>query len=365
MKYNILLPVTVFLIYAVAGYTNAQVYTDSKVIRKSFRVKPNTTLDITNKYGKVHLITWNKDSVRIEITQVIKTNREDKLGKISENITYDFTSTDYYVVAKTNFGSKYYSFFNEIKIITDAIFPSETQVMIDYLVMVPQQLDLKIDNRYGDIYADDLEGDITLFVSNGDLKINDIRGNANITVSMGDASLHSVPYGTLDITYSDISIEQAGKLTINTKLSTINIEKASEIKLNSKRDKLYINELDRLAGETYFSDIWIYKLNQECNFKTSYGNLNLEGISHEFSFIDLHSEYADMNMYFEKGSAYQLDITHKGTHLRLPGEISVVEEKVIDTDESLMMTTGYAGRREAEARLKINAVKGYINIIHK
>jgi hypothetical protein len=42
-------------------------FTETKQIQKQFKVAPETRIEISNKYGKVELNTWDKDSVVIEV----------------------------------------------------------------------------------------------------------------------------------------------------------------------------------------------------------------------------------------------------------------------------------------------------------
>jgi hypothetical protein len=365
MRYNFLLTIILALLASPMGNLRAQTCSDTRRISQSYHVNKNTTVDITNKYGKIHVITWNKDSVRIEISRTVKTTSQEKLEKIKDNIDFDFTGTEYYVTVKTVFGNKYYNFFDEIKNLTESIFPSETQVTIDYVVMLPQNMNLKLDNRYGDVYADDLKGNITLSLSNGDLKVNRLEGMVDITLSMGEASINYLPEASLDLTYSEVMIRDAGKLNINTKLSKITIENASEVKLNTRRDDIHINSLEKLYGEGYFSDLWVLDFMKEASFKMKYGNLSLENISNEFSFINLDEEFTDVNLFFERDASYQLDISHKDTNVRYPKDISTVEEKMMDEENKQMLVFGYVGKKDARAKLKINGLKGGINILHK
>lgn len=364
MKYKKLLTL-VLLALLFASALRAQLYT--RKVSKSYRINNSTTIDIYNKYGKIHVVTWDTDSVRFEINLRIKANSESKLKKMKENISFDFTGTDYYVIAKTRLGPKSGGLFSELKDIAGSVISSENQVTIDYLVFMPEYASLKIENKFGDIYTDDLNGNVNIVQSNGDLKANNLNGNTVIKISSGDAVINSISNGKLTISYSDFHVKDAKKLNVDSRSSRINIDKVDFLNLNSRRDKLYIPIINNLYGESYFSDFTLQKLNRELNFDFKYGNLSIGVINNSFSFININSEYTDLDLIFEKGSVYELDISHhQDVILNYPLRIAKTEEKILDKDEKLMLTYGKIGYGTSTSKLKINVPKKCtVNIIHK
>ena len=114
MKYK-KLKMTVAFLVAAGALIQAQIYSESKKIERSFPVSSETRLDLSNKYGTVHVIPWRKDSVHIEIDLFVKSSSNSRLEKIMRNIDFDFTDTRYYIIATTNFGNKYNTFISDLK----------------------------------------------------------------------------------------------------------------------------------------------------------------------------------------------------------------------------------------------------------
>ena len=46
---------------------SAQNLTDSRSVSKRFPASRETTLEVVNKYGKIQLVTWDKDSVAVDV----------------------------------------------------------------------------------------------------------------------------------------------------------------------------------------------------------------------------------------------------------------------------------------------------------
>jgi hypothetical protein len=344
---------------------HAQSFTESKKIERIFPATTSTTVEIINKYGKVHILSWDKDSVGFDIELTVKSDNLSKVKKIMENIDFDFTSTDYYVIAETEFGKRYNSLFESIKNLAESLIPSDNVVEIDYTVQVPETIELKINNRYGDVYIDNHAGNLRLNLSNGDLKVNEITGTADIQIEIGDGVINHIQEGKLDIAYSDFEIKDAGKLNIFCRSSRVNIGVINDLSLDSRRDKLFIDEINMISGETYFSDVYVYDILQELNLTMKYGSLNMENIRQEFSFLNINSNYTDINLTFDSGSSYLVDINHTNAEFTYPERLAVVEEKVLDKDAKDLNTYGKIGSSDSSSKVKVTAVKGTITIIHK
>jgi len=364
MNYKtLLLPVVLILLSA--SFLHAQSFTESKRIERIFSVTSSTSVEIINKYGKVHIVSWDKDSVGIDIELMVKSDNLSKLNKIMDNIDFDFTSTDYYVIAETEFGSRYNSLFESIKNLAETLIPSDNVVEIDYTVQVPKTIELKINNKYGDVYIDDHSGDLRLNLSNGDLKVNELTGNTVINIEIGDGMINYIQDGKLDIAYSEFEIKRAEKLTIFCRSSKMDIGEANDLTINSRRDKLFINSTKTLSGETYFSDVYVYDLTSELNFTMKYGSLNMDYIRQGFSFLNINSNYTDINLTFDSGCSYMVDVNHTNAAFTYPEKLAVIEEKVIDKGEKEMNSYGKIGNAETSSKVRVTALKGTITIIHK
>ena len=61
----------------------AQTYSEKREQGKSFKLKSGTVIQITNKYGNVNVIPWEKDSVRIEVSMSAQSKQAAKVVKTS------------------------------------------------------------------------------------------------------------------------------------------------------------------------------------------------------------------------------------------------------------------------------------------
>lgn len=340
----------------------AQIYTDRKV--RNFKVAENATVNVSNKYGKVHMVTWDKDSVRFEIDLRLSANSYQKMDKQRKNIGFKFSGTTANVVAQTVFINKG----GIISDFVDAYMPSD-QVSIDYMVYVPKNIKLKIENKFGDIYLDDYHGDLNVVLSNGDMKANELTGAPVLNLSSSKAVISSISNGKIIASYSDIEVFSYSGLTLETKSSVVNLDKGKDIDINSKRDKYSLAVINDIEAEGYFSHFNVDQLTSELNCGLKYGDVRVRNISERFSFINIESEYSDVDLFFNTNTTYNLDIVHHNeAYINLPASLAKVQTKVMDESEKLMVTYGKVGSASGDSsrKVKITAKKKCkINIVYR
>lgn len=358
MKYRKIATIIAFLSLC-PGLIEAQEYTETRRISKEFDCSKSTTIEVSNKYGRVHVMPWDKDSVKFDIVLNIKTNSIPRLKKLRDNVDFDFTATAYFINATTVFNNnKYNSFFSDLKTITESLLPTENEVVIDYTIKVPAEVILNLSNKYGDIYMDDLNGEVSIALSNGDLKANKLMGKSYIGIAFGDVNINYLNEGKIEASYADVRVRDAKNIIVESKSSNINVDNAKMLKINSKRDKFVIGEADNILGETYFTDIQAQQLNKDLNLNLKYGELYLQNVIKGFSLININSEYTDIEIFLQRGTSYQLDITHTpDVYLRLPSENADINEKIVNDETKEMMTFGKIGTAETASKIKLSAMK--------
>src|ERR1035437_9529051 len=115
----------------------AQNYTENKNVVKRYKLYPNSTLDVNNKYGKIEIVNWDKDSVMIEAFLTIQTSSPTRMAKLRNSIDFDFSVNNHYIIAKTIFLSNGNAIINGIRNLAESIVYSGDEVKIDYVVTIP------------------------------------------------------------------------------------------------------------------------------------------------------------------------------------------------------------------------------------
>jgi hypothetical protein len=344
---------------------SAQYYEKSRHVSKAFAVDKETEIQVSNKYGTVHLMPWDKDSVRFEIDLVVKAKKESKVDKVFNYIDFSFTATRYYVIAQTEISKS--TFWTEVSDAASALFSSDNKAEIDYTVYYPKGNPVKVSNKFGNIYTTDHFGKLDIQLSNGDLKAHDLEGDIHINLEFGNASINRLSKGNLTINYSEISLTDVDYLNYTGKSSTLHIDKVREMIINSRRDKFNIKQLEKLNGESSFSNFRIRECQNTVIVKTEYGEFFLDGTGKSFSLLKLNSEFTDIQLSFPKTVAIDLEIEHDDrTVISYPEAFKDIKQQARDQKEESWLTYGRIGSSSsAAAKVNISNKAGAITIKSK
>lgn len=338
-------------------------FTESKQISKRFKATPETRVEITNKYGKIKINTWDKDSVVFDIKIRVEDKKLSKLEKLVDDVNVDFTGSQHFIIARTKVGESRSSIEKEILNFKESVFQSDGKIEIDYTVWLPKSNPLKVENKFGDIYIGDYSGDIDINLSNGNLKSHDFSGKTKLNLSFGDATINKMKSGTLDCNYSEIYIKEAVNLQIVSKSSEFEITEINEINADSRRDKFRINLIENLTAKGSFTNYRITEFNSTLNLKTEYGDLDIEKIDTGFKSVYIESKSMDINLGFNEKSEFGFEITHVKCETSFPGKMTIKNKEVLDEKENKVQLTGNFGSNAKTTKLFINAAGGGINLV--
>jgi hypothetical protein len=335
---------------------NAQVVEYDRHITKTYRVSNTVTVEISNKYGRIHIIPWDNDSVRFTIDMRIRAKDKLKVDKIKQNVEFEFTPSQYFLIAHTKFGEGGSDVIKDIMDIAGSYFSASNSVTINYTVMVPSQASLKIDNKFGDVYLEDHNGPVNLTLSYGDLKANRLNGRTDLKITSGDAEVDYIKEGYIFISYSNFHVRESNRLTAQTQSSVVTIEKINSIKLNSRRDKLFINEIGYLSGESYFSNIDIDRLRNDVALNSRFGDISIDDIQRSCESINISSELTDINLSFARPMSFGFElIHHQSVTFGYPAAYAKISTKVINANDNIYSTSGTFGSGSPDSRVTIKA----------
>jgi DUF4097 and DUF4098 domain-containing protein YvlB len=339
-----------YLIFTVA-VLHAQTPEYTSHVSRSFHVTNAMSVEISNKYGRIHIVPWDVDSVRFDIDMKLRAKDNQKLEKMKQTVEFDFTPGQYFLVAKTNF-----DVIKDLVDIAGSYLSSSSSVTINYTVRVPASVSLKIENKFGDVYFDDHQGALNLTLSYGNLKANRLNGRSEIRITSGDGEINFLKEGQVTISYGNLHVQECGKLNLQTQSSVITLDKLENLKMNSRRDKLFLNNVGTLNGESYFSKVVVGTLHNEVSLKSRYGDISINDIKRSFSLLSLTAELTDLTLNFEKPMLFDFELEHFQSVVFLYQQaLSHLSTKVINAEEKLFSTTGSFGAGTPESRVFIEA----------
>jgi hypothetical protein len=340
-----------------------QTYQNSRSVREARRIAANTEVQVINKYGDIHLIPWEKDSVVFEIDLKVTSNKQSKVDKIFDYIDFDFKSTSYYVIAKTVFEGQD-GFWGEMADVASTIFSSGTSTRIDYTVYFPAGNNVRIENKFGNIYTTDHTGKVDITLSNGDMKGHSLEGPSRLKVEFGNVTFDKISEANITLGYAELHLEECGEINFESRSSKIYLTRCEKLHLDSRRDRIYVKSAGEVTGETFFSFLNLDKVNSKVNIKTNYGDVKILAFSERFTRMDLSSQYTDINIYLDDSHLFDFEITRddKSQVLSSANIISKKEEPVAGMEKTYRSSiqAGKANKQVVTVVIKMKSGKVYL-----
>jgi len=353
------------LLVTLSGKSGRGQVSDSKIVTKGFKIDKSTIVDIGNKYGDITIETWDKDSVSVEIKYVVSEKNHEKLQKKLDEINFELTQSGHYVVISTIIGESKNMLISELIKFKETIGVGESLVDIDMNIKIPDNLDLRIKNKFGNIYIDDYKGDITIDLSNGKLKAHEFTGYVNLKLNFGDGVIKKIDAGNLEIYYSDFNLASSRKLRINSKTSDITITEAGQLLVNSSRDHYRIRMINDFETSANWTDFSITEFNQKSDIKMNYGEITIENIRPTLENIMIDARSTRINLYFDRETDVNFDII-TNRNISLPNEAKIDSSEAINEKEKIMRYLGRTGKIEkSKPKLILNTSSADISILKR
>ncbi len=331
----------------------------TRQIKRSFAATSNTSVELVNKYGNIHINTWEKDSIRLEIDVTAIGKKANDVDGLMEFVEFDIMGSSSYVIAKSIFGKKVSPITKNFVQMKSA-FKKNFKLEVEYTLYMPQGCDISLKNKFGDIYLPDVTGDLDVDLSHGDLRAKEVGKVKLLKVQYGKVNIDKIAQGNLQLGFAELDVESTGELLIKSRSSEYHIASATMLNLESKHDKFYIESVERVVGEVVFSDLNIKKLKYILDVTTKYGDVNVSNINSSFSNISLTGSFTDYSLLFDKGTNFDFDVTmDAGKSFSYPSSTSITSDQTI---EKKRMVNGSFGTQNSGRNVRINAKSSYIKM---
>lgn len=263
----------------------------SKRIKKTYNVNSDAKLYISNKYGNVEVTTWDKNQVSIEVVVTVKGNNESKVEDKLESIDVDFSATKSLVEAKTIIGKRKssWSWWGN---------NNNVNYKINYFVKMPITNKADFNNRYGNIYLDELEGSANISCDYGKIAIESLL-NKNNTIELDYCSRSTIGYmnaGNVNIDYSKLTVEKSNLLKVNTDYSTFEAGTTKDIDFNSDYGSVTVGEAINITGNSDYAGMRIGTVKKNLTVNTDYGSLRVKNLAKGFENVDIDGSYASIKI---------------------------------------------------------------------
>jgi len=353
--YNIVLAMLMLPLIGFAGNDLNGRITKQKKINKSFTVSKDALLEISNSYGHVDISTWSEN--RIEIEVIIKTNGNDEEAVIERlrEIDVDFSNSSSHVKAVTRFEKKNSSWWSNI-------FSGNKNVNmeINYRVKAPVTNNVDLDNDYGGISIDKLEGNAIISCDYGRLLIGELLGNNN-KLSFDytrNSQIDFMKNGKINADYSEFTLGEAVNLELSADYTDSNIKKVEHLTFNCDYGSLKVEKVRNLQGRGDYLGTRLGSLYGSAELGMDYGSLSIEKLMKSARKLDISSDYTGIRIGYDSNSSFRFSIeTSYGSIKGVDGQDFSIDKRHQEIGEDFM--AGFF-KEDSGAQITINSSYGNI-----
>lgn len=217
--YNILI---LFILIPFLGFSNDDTFiSKEKNIKKTFIVNSNAGIDIENKYGNITVSTWDENKIDLDITIKVSGGNENWVNERLSSIDVDINALKSMVTAITNIGN------SSLK-----SRGSSNSFEINYVIKIPKNGTVKLNNKYGNITTLNLESTTDIACKYGKIILGKLNGDSN-RIEIGYSQNSSIDYiknGNIEARYSGIKINESGNLNVDANYTDVSLLEGQNIK---------------------------------------------------------------------------------------------------------------------------------------
>jgi hypothetical protein len=265
----------------------------TKKVSGKYSVNPNAQLVIKNKFGEVHCQNWSEPSVSIEVTVTVDASSQERANKILDRVSVSLTGTADKVEAITNISE---------------MGSNNVEFSVDYLVMMPKNVRLDLDNRFGETYIAEVEGSSKVEIQYGELEAQSFRNSSNvIVVKFSDAQIGYLEGAEVEVAYSEMEMTKGNSLKVNSSFSEVDMGSFKNFDIISKYDDIQIGEASSIACQAKFAEVNVESISGAFSFNVEYGGLDIESLSSSFGSGKIINAFNDVNIGLKPDVSLNLD----------------------------------------------------------
>ena len=328
-------------------------HTKEKTIKKEFNVNSNALLKVNNSYGNINITTYEGSTITFEVN--IKTNGNDleKVQKKLDDINVEFNASSSMVSAKTHFSkSKSKSWWDWGK-------NNNVNMQINYIIKMPISNSVDLNNDYGSIDLDKLEGRATINCDYGKITTKELMADNN-SLSFdytNDCYFEYINSGRISADYSSYTVGKAKNLDINADYTKSQVEIAEDINYNCDYGSLIVDNANNVTGNGDYLTLRLGTIYKNLSIKADYGSIKIEKMAANAGNIDIESDYNGITIGYDSNYKFSFDIDLEYASLRDADHFEFTKRRIESSDKYYQ---GYHGNSTSGNLIRIKSEYGSV-----
>jgi len=343
-----------FVLLPFLGFSNNDdtVISKQKTIKKTYIVNSNAGIDIENKYGNITVSTWDEDKIDLDITIKVTGGNENWVNERLNSIDVDITALKSLVSAITKLGN------SSIK-----SGGSSNSFEINYVIKIPKNGTVKLDNKYGNITTLTLESTTDISCKYGKVTLGKLNGSSNrIHIEYcQNSTIDYIKNGTLEARYSGLKINDSGNLNLDTNYTDLVISESNNIKYDCNYGNFKLQKISSFSGSGNYVTVNIAEISNSVNLSTNYSKINISTITDKANNVNINSTYSDVALGYDTNYSFDFDINTKYGNIKSDNSLDV---SVSESKSTSKRISGY-NKKKGQNKVIVNSNYGSVSLIKK
>ena len=343
-----------FVLLPFLGFSNNDdtVISKQKTIKKTYIVNSNAGIDIENKYGNITVSTWDEDKIDLDITIKVTGGNENWVNERLNSIDIDITALKSLVSAITKLGNS-----------TIKSGGSSNSFEINYVIKIPKNGTVKLDNKYGNITTLTLESTTDISCKYGKVTLGKLNGSSNrIHIEYcQNSTIDYIKNGTLEAHYSGLKINDSGNLNLDTNYTDLVISESNNIKYDCNYGNFKLQKISSFSGSGNYVTVNIAEISNSVNLSTNYSKINISTITDKANNVNINSTYSDVALGYDTNYSFDFDINTKYGNIKSDNSLDV---SVSESKSTSKRISGY-NKKKGQNKVIVNSNYGSVSLIKK
>lgn len=343
----LLLPTVIF-----ANSIDKDITTRERVIQKSYNVDANATLKVSNKFGNLDIITWDKNTIEFDILIRVSGNNEDKVEDRLERIDVDFSASNSLVSAITKIEknqSNWWSWGKKMNL----------KLEINYIVKIPVTNSINIQNDFGNVTVDTLKGVAKISCDHGKITTSELMADGNELNfdHTKDSYFEYIKSGKINADFSSYTLAKTNTISISGDHTSGHVEAAENVTYNCDFKSLKVDNVNNIKGNADHLTLRLGNVYKTASVKSDFGTVRIEKIASNAQNIEIDGEHASMYIGFDSAYNFNFDINLEHASLRNTEGFDFTTKRVDGSDKRY---SGSYGSSSTQNLVKVSSEFGSV-----
>ena len=188
-----------------------------------------------------------------------------------------------------------------------AVVGINNELRIDYTIKVPVNSEISISNKYGDIYIDEHNGNMSIEISHGNMRANSLKKVKYLRSNFGNIYISEVQNLQGNLLFSELDLGKADQVMLTSKSTTYEIGEVGELRITTNNDNIDIDEVQYLKLYGNLSKASVYKLTKSADIDLKYGRLKVKKVQNTVCSFYAKSNRSTFDLGFGQTASFKVD----------------------------------------------------------